>query len=857
MIRSLMVGFCLSLMLAFGARAAAPLDDPEYYDPALPKAPNEIQLKSFEGERYDAEVPDTLDLVDNANEAVNFLTRMISPVETDYCIYHLAWPQFNPTIFEIGHGSNQNQNAKWAESIVLMRAMTGNEENLDGDRKLICSLVRYTGKDGLFYVPVKNRPWAYIDPVTQKAGKPFADTFAEGRQLRALQTWYRHDGNPLWKEIIDRKVSRLSGLAIKKGDTRYFKLARGYSPWYRETGEGPVVALGDVGQVFSSMTGDGAANMVCWMPQAAAVWYRMTGNREALDLAGGLARYLYRDPVFFNRETGRFDNYGTFFTHCMNSLLSYALVAGDEEIVEWVRRGCDQFFDHHDPDRTGVASLNLHACDYADMLQVACMLSRTGHGDYWETIDRWIRNGLTHRQTTAEEVARRNKMPVTRLGDPATTATLQSLAYWVKGDMPLNRIWPHLHQPDDANERCRGAFGGAGCCQGNLTRAMYLVWDSILESREDQLRVNLLLNRAAPAADLSSWLPYEGKAKLRIKQPHAEVLVRIPAGTEHGQVTCRLNGAPVEFAWTDGEFIRFGPVKAGDKILVEFPLKERVIQSAMKVGSGQRIGTLTLDYAALSDVSDDFQGRAAGKLNEPGQGNNTGAGGLLWRYNLGGGAFPAFDGKSSLEIPITGNWNQYVDTVPMPPFVLGGREATFVAVFRKSIKGDVAMGFVRDLAWDTGKNPKGQRLFKIKANRIYIGSAIESSTADEDTGVRLIPDKTQGLMIRKDAQGNVTYFHQDGGEKDAKNAAWKNITPATSPAGHLKGFDIDLGHIGVNSLREDEMVQVVLTLRGNTLVAITNNVLGYPIDRHRKFRTDAARLKKVRRFVTGERFLWW
>ncbi|HKB41152.1 MAG TPA: hypothetical protein VKD72_32290 [Gemmataceae bacterium] len=32
---------------------------------------------------------------------------------------------------------------------------------------LIGSLEFHTGKDGLFYVPVKNRPWAYIAPVMQ------------------------------------------------------------------------------------------------------------------------------------------------------------------------------------------------------------------------------------------------------------------------------------------------------------------------------------------------------------------------------------------------------------------------------------------------------------------------------------------------------------------------------------------------------------------------------------------------------------------------------------------------------------------------------------------------------------------
>jgi hypothetical protein len=110
---------CLVLALAL-----ASLDDPEYYGPALPKEPGDISVKPFEGERYRAEVPDTLDLAYHADEALNALTHMISPAETDYLIYHLAWGQFNPTIFEIGHGSKQSQNAKWAESVVLMRAIS-------------------------------------------------------------------------------------------------------------------------------------------------------------------------------------------------------------------------------------------------------------------------------------------------------------------------------------------------------------------------------------------------------------------------------------------------------------------------------------------------------------------------------------------------------------------------------------------------------------------------------------------------------------------------------------------------------------------------------------------------------------
>ena len=118
------------------------------------------------------------------------------------------------------------------------------------------------------------------------------------------------------------------------------------------------------------------------------------------------------------------------------------------------------------------------------------------------------------------------------------------------------------------------------------------------------------------------------------------------------------------------------------------------------------------------------------------------------------------------------------------------------------------------------------------------------------------PDKLQGLMIKKDAKGNVTWFYQDGGEKDSASAAWKNITPRSSAAGNLEAFNIDLGHIGINGLGEGTKKSAV-TMKGNTVVAISENILGYPIDKHAKYRKDKAGMKKVGRFATSERFIWY
>jgi hypothetical protein len=316
-----------------------------------------------------------------------------------------------------------------------------------------------------------------------------------------------------------------------------------------------------------------------------------------------------------------------------------------------------------------------------------------------------------------------------------------------------------------------------------------------------------------------------------------------------------VDGQPIALNWAEGDYLNTGSRKGGEEIKLEFPIREETLQTRMKVSGGNRLGTLKVDYLAVAQVADDFTGRAAGKLDAPGGGNNTGAGGMTWRFNAGMTG-PALDGQGALELPVSGNWNQYIDTVTMPPFVLGGQAVTFVAIFQKTGGGDVALGFVRDLTWDSGEQPKGQRLFKIKNDKIYISKLYESPKADEDTGVAIKPDRPQGLMIQKDAKGRVRWFYQDGGEKDSAAAAWKDITPRTSAAGNLEPFDINLGHIGINSLGEGTKTSTV-TMRGNTVVGISDNILGYPIHKHTKYRATRAEMKKTRPFATDESFLWY
>src|SRR5207253_10624685 len=65
------------------------------------------------------------------------------------------------------------------------------------------------------------------------------------------------------------------------------------------------------------------------------------------------------------------------------------------------------------------------------------------------------------------------------------------------------------------------------CCQGNIARAIYYVWENVLTREDGALRVNLLLNRASPWADVQSCIPYTGQVDIKIKEPFRALKVRM------------------------------------------------------------------------------------------------------------------------------------------------------------------------------------------------------------------------------------------------------------------------------------------------------------------------------------------
>lgn len=133
-----------------------PGDPIAYINPESPAA----TVPPYRGERYEALVPDTFDVAERARQAINPLTEATN-AGADREIYFMGVFCVKPAL--LCHGvSDANVQPKFQLTVPLMRMISGSEQNLQGEADWLTRLRRYIGPDGLFYLPLRGRPWEAV-----------------------------------------------------------------------------------------------------------------------------------------------------------------------------------------------------------------------------------------------------------------------------------------------------------------------------------------------------------------------------------------------------------------------------------------------------------------------------------------------------------------------------------------------------------------------------------------------------------------------------------------------------------------------------------------------------------------------
>jgi hypothetical protein len=493
-------------------------------------------MPKISGERYRLTIPDTLDLQRRAELVLNTMTNCTDP-RNNYAPYDNMYIYRNPAVL---HGTTMI-NGKYIEAVALLRYLTGSTSNLDVDQAW----------RNAYFEAIPGYPWWGVDP---------------GRMLAWLGNNYRIEHNPCWLDLSKQIVERATQEVVYQDDYCYYPDMQG-----------------------SMLTG-WDATYGGWTLQGLTQLYKATRDSAALELAGKLARYLKDHAMVFDKD-GHFlarhpsDNgLALHFHHngnALEGLSAYALAANDREMASFARSSYEwaratgsplvgffpEYINDWPDDRPYI---DCETCCTADMIQIAMTLSEAQQGDYWDDVDRYLRNQFIEMQLLDgkwidQMVA---TLPPTPLeanedGERVSERLVGSFASWASAN-----DWYIERQP-----------GTTFCCIGNGGRALYYAWEKMIRFTNGTLTVHLLLNRASTWADVGSYIPYEGRVDIRVKVP-CDLEVRIPEWVKPYEVGGLVNDEARQLEFR-GRYALIGSVKMGDLVTVTFPIVERVVEATI------------------------------------------------------------------------------------------------------------------------------------------------------------------------------------------------------------------------------------------------------------------------------------
>ena len=520
-------------------------------------------------ESYETEVPDTLDLAERANLAVNALIGLNRRGET-YQPNHCSFFYRNPPVLSNDPGGagyvfdgGDEMWGKYLDALLQMRLASGCTRELELDQKSLSGMLSYMDDDDVI-----RSITSFIEDGKLVPGGAFHNISNGGRIIMALVNKYELTGDPELFEHTRRIVAGLSNYAIHKDDYAYYpdervgggiSIPRSGFTHDDEPGGDSFFEYGYHGSASSTVFSIGS------LIQGFCRWYMVSGDEKTLDLAGRLVRFIMKerfwkpecDPqAVVSAEHAHFE--GHMHSNCRGfmGILDYGILTNDETLKLFVRDGYEYI-------RTfGIARIGLfgETCVTGDMTALAVKLSDAGVGDYWEDVDQYIRNHLTEVQVLDENDARY----------VAENAPDMPVLPWEETEDFYQRSIGSLC--DDASHPVKATLGYNFCCSFNGYNGFYHAWESIVRYSDGIAQINLLLNRASQWLDIESYEPFEGKVVIRNKKAE-RISVRIPRFAALCGVSAKVGGVPVKTSYL-GRYLVIDNVKPGDVIELCYPLPE-------------------------------------------------------------------------------------------------------------------------------------------------------------------------------------------------------------------------------------------------------------------------------------------
>ncbi len=523
-------------------------------------------------------LPDTLDLAARADLAVNALVHLRDEALSGQLYFYIRLYEEPPTGYhapwDYGDGTGRH-----IDALLLAHIMSGSQQALTAAHQLADLLLTWQGDKGLFWWPQEswNIPgpastglWRFVDD-PKPMGKVAEIAWSARGALLGLTTLYQFTGEERFLKSAKAMVAGLDQIALAKDDYRYFpELVYPQDTGWRTDDESRSNGTSELknGPIIHALLR----------------FHKATGDTQALELAGGLLRFIIQRAEGYELD-GRFYKTNGHWNHfhskseVITASILYGLYASKPQYIAWGRQAYDQARRWGTDFGWYPEDLCIHqcceTCCITDMLESAILLGLHVDPRYLGEAERYARNHLVESQIIDDSwMARIPRVPkeINPVTAPARRTNSHDMVKRSIGSfagfsapndlfgIPADPIWQNVRVKI------------MQCCNGAGTRALYDVWHHTADDDGSRARVHMAFSRPTPWADIISHIPYTGRIDVRMKQPR-DLAVRIPEWAPKNSIQALVNNKPVPLT-IDNQYASFPALKPGDTASLTYDLPE-------------------------------------------------------------------------------------------------------------------------------------------------------------------------------------------------------------------------------------------------------------------------------------------
>jgi hypothetical protein len=497
---------------------------------------------------------DDLDLSAMAKAALNYLHGNPDPQRNYECKFSLGplgipchVPMIAPNRWGFDPVSLGDTDCRMDMQYAHMRAMAGLASPDPVELGVKARVRSYQHDDGLCWI----NPGAYI-------GRPidgeWIGTWTTAKLLYSLAEEYQRTGDAALRERARKTFLALRGLALWDGPRAYY----------------PGIAPYKDGQWLRDGWCEQHARNYPFVVEPCVRYWEATGDREALDFAkavtegflAGSQKDQGRQAI--DPQTGAFQGHVHLHTHAVWGVAHLGAVIHEPRYLDWAQkayefvigRGTD--FGWY-PEFVPQGEYRTEICVVGDMVSLGAWLARGGRPQYWDHVERTVRNELRRSQfvLTPAFVELFRKLHQDQPPESVDRA-LAELRKLEGGFVAQATFDDWVSYPGKPKLGAAGLYNNGihmmGCCPPEGMRGLWEAFGGVVEESEGVVRINMALSRDHPTARVTASRPLDGRIDVTAKKA-GRYQLRPPAWSDHATVRLLRNGQPTPLVWD-------GPAKA-------------------------------------------------------------------------------------------------------------------------------------------------------------------------------------------------------------------------------------------------------------------------------------------------------